>query len=675
MNNFLPQTSVSVQALGWALLQSLWQCALIYAALQLVLAFVAKQHAALRYKLSLLSMAAMFLWFMDTCVEQVLRSGNSTVLISQDAGATVHTLPVIQTSQFVPDSSIFSRLLGELQPYLPLAVAIYIMGLTVMLSRLGVNIYQLKRLRRSGFSSPAKQWEEWIEARRDLLRISRPVQLLYSLYAKVPMTIGTLKPIVLLPVAMANSMSTEQLEAILLHELAHIRRNDYLFNILQAIVETILFFNPFIWLASSIVRREREHCCDDMVLSYSEGPMPYAKALAALESYRLQNDTMALAATGNKNRLFNRIKRIMEMKQQKNNYTRSAIATMVIAALLICFVWLSPSFAQSHKTKPKTTSTKSDTNTPTPKAAAAPKPPRPPKAVDEDETAEAPDAPEAPETPEAAEAPEPPEAPESAMNSVNRDKLNKQMADASKEMERAKKEMAAAMKNVDWDEINREMESAKKEMASANKEMASAMKNVDWDDINKQMADAQKELNAVNWDEVKAEIDKGMKEVHESIQDPKVRKQVEASLEMARRESEKALAQANRSVREAQANVERERAHSRSGSNSLVVSSNGSTHSYVYSNGGNGYSSAYAYNGGNTNAHTSGEHETMLRKMEAEGLINRSKSYKVEKYGDRLYINGVLQPEDVLRRYSKYIDAEQLTIKGNKNSIAISSSN
>ncbi|MBS1587043.1 MAG: M48 family metalloprotease [Bacteroidetes bacterium] len=654
MNNFLPQTSVAVQALGWALLQSLWQCLLIYATLRLILAFVPKQHAALRYKLSLLSMAAMFLWFMDTCVEQVLRS-SSTVLISQDAGTTaVHEVPIVRTSQFVPDSSIFSRLLGELQPYLPLAVAIYVMGLAVMVSRLGVNIYQLRRLRRSGFSSPARQWEEWIEARRELLRISRPVQLLYSLYAKVPMTIGTVKPIILLPVAMANNMSTEQLEPILLHELAHIRRNDYLFNILQAIVETILFFNPFIWLVSSIVRREREHCCDDMVLAHSEGPMPYAKALAALESYRLQNEIMALAATGNKNRLFNRIKRIMEMKQEKNNYTRSAIATMVIAALLICFVWLSPSFAQSHKAKSKTTSSSNTTNKAVPKAAVTPKPP---KAVTEDDAAEAPDAPEASEP---AEAPEPAE---SAMNNVNWDEINKEIEKANKEMARAGKEMA----NVDWMQVGKEMDQAGKEADAAAREMA----NIDWSSIDRDLAQAKKELDEVNWDKVNAEINKGMKEVRESIKDPKVRKQVEASLALARRESEKALAQASRSVREAQANL----AQSHTISNSVVVSNGGRSNSYVYSNGGNGYSSAYSYSGGSTNAHTSGEHETMLRKMEAEGLINRSKSYKVEKYGDRLYINGVLQPEDVLRRYSKYIDAEHLTIKGNKNSIAISSSN
>lgn len=667
MNNFLPQTSVAVQALGWALLQSLWQCLLIYAALRLVLAVVAKQHAALRYKLSLLSVAAMFIWFADTCVEQVLRLNTGTVLISQEAGTTaVHALPAIQVPAYVQDSSVFSRLAGELQPYLPLAVAIYIIGLAVMVSRLGVNVYQLRRLRRSGFSSPAKQWEEWIEARRELLMISRPVQLLYSLYAKVPMTIGTLKPIILLPVAMANSMSTEQLEAILLHELAHIRRNDYLFNILQAIVETLLFFNPFIWLTSSIVRREREHCCDDMVLSYSEGPMPYAKALAALESYRLQNDTMALAATGNKNRLFNRIKRIMEMKQEKNNYTRSAIATMVIAALLICIVWLSPSFAQSHKAKTKTTSSSNTTNNAAPKAAVAPKPPKAPKTLDEDDAAEAPDAPEHAEPVEAAEAPEAPEPAESAMNNVNWDEINKEMEKANKEMAQAGKEMA----NVDWAQVGKEMDQAGEEVDAAAREMA----NIDWSSIDRDIAQAKKEMDAVNWDEVRAEIDKGMKEVHESIKDPKVRKQVEASLAMARRESERAIAQANRSLDEAYANAEHAKSRAQSASNSVVVSNNGSVRSYSYSNGkGNG--NGYSYNSSNTNAHGGSEHETMLRKMEAEGLINRSKSYKVEKYGDRLYINGVLQPEDVFRRYSKYIHAEHLTIRGNKNSIAISSNN
>jgi hypothetical protein len=127
-------------------------------------------------------------------------------------------------------------------------------------------------------------------------------------------------------------------------------------------------------------------------------------------------------------------------------------------------------------------------------------------------------------------------------------------------------------------------------------------------------------------------------------------------------------------VRQAQASLERENVRSGGGSNSVSISNNGHSHSYVYSNSGNGNGSAYAYSGGgSSSAHTSGEHEAMLRKMEAEGLINRSKHYKIEKYSDRMYINNVLQPDDVFRRYKKYVHSEMLIIEGTKNSISISS--
>ncbi len=665
MNNFLPQSSLLVQGLGWGLLQSLWQCLLIYGCLRIILAFTGIQHARLRYLLSLLSVTAMFAWFIDTCVEQLLRYRAATVLISQGGMevTNIRTAPAVVPAIALEQGSMLARVLTEVQAYLPIAVALYLLGLAIMIARFGMGIMQLRRLRKRGAAMPMNDWQDWVQEKKEQLMISRPVQLFYSLYAQVPVTIGTLKPIILMPVAMAANLSAEQLEAILLHELAHIKRNDYLLNIFQATAETVLFFNPFVWLASGIVRREREHCCDDMVLSYSSGPMPYAKALAALEQYRLQNNSMALAATGNKNRLFNRIKRIMEMKQQKNNYTRSIIATLVIAALLICFAWLSPSLAQSSKSKGKTSSNKSTTSAThnTNNTSTAPKPPKTPRA----ESAE--EAPEAPEAAEAPEAPVPPDAPvapddarsntEEAMSNVDWDQMHK-------EMDKANKEMA----NVDWAQVGKEMDQAAREVDAAAREMA----NIDWSSMDKDLAQVKKELDAVNWDVVQQEIDKGLKEARESIQDPKTRKQVERSLELARKETERAMAQANRSLRQAELNMERQRANTH---NSVSVSTGGgNTHSYVYNNG-NGYSSSYAYGKGSTNAHAGGSQEAMLAKMEKEGLINRSRSYKVEKYGDRLYINGVLQPDAVYRRYSKYINAEHLIIKGSKHSISVSSNN
>lgn len=115
-----------------------------------------------------------------------------------------------------------------------------------------------------------------------------------------------------------------------MHELAHIKRNDYLINILQTIVETILFFNPFVWLISAIIRREREHCCDDLVLLHTREPLNYATALAALASYPGNASGLLVAASGQSYPLFHRIKRILEMKKNPFSYSRMVAAILYL---------------------------------------------------------------------------------------------------------------------------------------------------------------------------------------------------------------------------------------------------------------------------------------------------------------------------------------------------------
>ena len=165
------------------------------------------------------------------------------------------------------------------------------------------------------------------------------------------MMIGALKPVILLPIATINYLTTEQVETILLHELAHIKRHDYLLNIFQTIAETILFFNPFVWLISRIIRREREHCCDDIVIANMSSPLPYAKALAMLENTRLEANNVALAATGNKQQLLGRIKRIMGTRKNKLNYTQLTIVIVVVLAvtLTVATFTYTQSFAQKSK--------------------------------------------------------------------------------------------------------------------------------------------------------------------------------------------------------------------------------------------------------------------------------------------------------------------------------------
>ena len=146
---------------------------------------------------------------------------------------------------------------------------------------------------------------------------------------------------ILIPIGMCTSLSTEQLETIFLHEIAHIRRKDYLINLLQLMVEAIYFFNPFVWIVSGIMKREREHCCDDAVVQLHGNAKAYAHALATLEELRLSKVGLSLSLAENKNQLLNRVKRLMEKSVKNYSGRERIIPALLLVIGLICASWIS----------------------------------------------------------------------------------------------------------------------------------------------------------------------------------------------------------------------------------------------------------------------------------------------------------------------------------------------
>lgn len=147
---------------------------------------------------------------------------------------------------------------------------------------------------------------------RELARrmgIARVVELVESSAVTVPAVIGWLRPVILVPASALAGLSPQQLEAILAHELAHVRRHDYLVNLLQTVVETLLFYHPAVWWVSAQVRRERENCCDDLAVAVCGDRLGYARALANLEGLRSPSPRLALAADGGS--LVDRVRRLV----------------------------------------------------------------------------------------------------------------------------------------------------------------------------------------------------------------------------------------------------------------------------------------------------------------------------------------------------------------------------
>src|ERR1035437_1915338 len=165
------------------------------------------------------------------------------------------------------------------------------------------------RLRRRGVCAAAEFWQGRIDRLATRVRVSRPVSLLESCLAEVPVVIGYVRPVILMPVGLLAGLPAAQVESILLHELAHIRRHDYLVNLWQIVVEGLMFYHPAAWWISGVIRAERENCCDDMVVATQGDAFAYAAALTALEHNRGAVREAVLAATGGS--LVKRVRRLL----------------------------------------------------------------------------------------------------------------------------------------------------------------------------------------------------------------------------------------------------------------------------------------------------------------------------------------------------------------------------
>ena len=344
--------AIWIQSLSWTLLYSLAQGLVVYASLSLVFKLVPIASANAKYHLSLSALTVLFAWFVATWWRQF---HSLSLLNEQVSIAHAQNTIIIQPSSgtaALGNYGIYNSVLSSFRIIAPWLSVCYVAGVVLMLARLSLGMSQLFSLGKKGLQQPGVALEGLLASLKTKLQLKGSVRLFVSVKAQVPMVIGFLKPIVLMPAATIAQLSTAQLETIILHELAHIKRHDYLVNILQTIVETIIFFNPFIWMISAVIRREREHCCDDLVLDHTGEPLSYATALAALATAPATVSAFTVAASGKPTYLLNRIKRIMEMKKNPFSYSRMAAAIIIIGAITCATAVLTPSFARYKKSVP-----------------------------------------------------------------------------------------------------------------------------------------------------------------------------------------------------------------------------------------------------------------------------------------------------------------------------------
>lgn len=288
----------SAKALGATLLHSLWEGAAVALALALVLMLT--RSPRIRYAAACVAMAAIFVGFGVTFYR----------LMPHDTGVAVqHVLPqpVRPAPDDVPGPSIRST--WDASDLLPWLAPVWMAGVLLFQIRCLASWLAAGRLGRTGVCIAPDRWVARLDGLRARLRMTKPVRLLESYLAEVPVVIGHLRPVILMPVGLLDRLPLGQIESILLHELAHIRRADYLVNLLQTLMEGLLFYHPAVWWISSVIRTERENCCDDLVVATSGDAHEYATALAALAENRFTMRDAAMAATGGS--LVKRIRRLL----------------------------------------------------------------------------------------------------------------------------------------------------------------------------------------------------------------------------------------------------------------------------------------------------------------------------------------------------------------------------
>ena len=242
-----------------------------------------------------------------------LVGANDTLLpvAAQPLSARQAALPVAPAACGDDASACSSGLLAgaSLERWLPVLVLGWMLGVAILALRLAGGWMRVSRMKSHGAVPADGALQAMVSRLTRRLHLTRAITLLQSSAVEVPTVIGWLKPTVLLPIGVLSGLTPLQIEAILAHELAHIRRHDYFVNLLQSLVETLLFYHPGVWWLSRRIRIEREHCCDDLAVSLCGDPVVYASALADLEELRGQQVQLVMAASGGA--LLARVRRLL----------------------------------------------------------------------------------------------------------------------------------------------------------------------------------------------------------------------------------------------------------------------------------------------------------------------------------------------------------------------------
>ncbi len=316
--------STLVSAWGWALLHFLWQGALIALVAGLLLRISRQAKPQIRYAIACIALMLCFLLPMSS----VLRSF-ATQAQAETTKDTVHAISDLSSTK---NAAFSGKALQEtLHHRIPWVVIVWSLGCAFFSLRMALGLSWVANARRHCHANSDASLQAKLNVLAIQFELPHRIRLLICNDIDSPVTAGWWKPVVLIPAALAMRLTPDVVEALLAHELAHIKRHDYAMNLLQSAIEAVLFFHPAVWWLSKQIRIERENIADDLAAEILGEPRRLAVALAALGEFQTSVPSLTPAAQGGN--LMSRIKRLMKPNQHVLHWKMSAV---LFSLALVC---------------------------------------------------------------------------------------------------------------------------------------------------------------------------------------------------------------------------------------------------------------------------------------------------------------------------------------------------
>ncbi len=354
--NFIPDTIL--RAVCWTLLHSLWQGLILAIVAGVIMVLSKKAGSALRYNL-LCTLLVLFTVVSGYTFYRQLSSPVTDPAVNRSTDPTTGIAKTGSDKQLTEGATTghflqnaVDSLVQYFNAHASLVVVVWFIVFLARFVKVLSGLVYVQRIRHYKTSPVSPEWQDKLTQLLDRLQIRQAVLLVESAIVKMPVVIGAFRPVILVPIGLLTQLSPGQVESILIHELAHIRRRDYLFNLVQHLVDTLFFFNPALRWVSSLIRSERENCCDDIAIRETRSRRQFVEALVSFHEYSRVARGYALSFAEKENNVVRRVKRIVYKKNHSLNAGERVLLMGGLMMLSAAFITIGGSRANVLQDRP-----------------------------------------------------------------------------------------------------------------------------------------------------------------------------------------------------------------------------------------------------------------------------------------------------------------------------------